>query len=125
MTSRSLEARRMLALLSVCGFLTSCSPRVLQIVTSPDGSIVAEVRETDSAGATDANSTWVVLETNDRSKQDHILEGTYYEGRIRVSWVGPRNLLIACENCPTSSITRLQEKEWNGVSVRYDLAPTR
>ena len=76
-----------------------------------------------AAGAADANETLVKLRDSANSGENIILQGTYYEGQITVSWIDSNTLLIACEKCSGSSVTRIQRKEWQGTSVRYDGIP--
>jgi hypothetical protein len=105
----------------LCCMSSSCSATVEQVATSPDGKVAAEVLQGNSAGATDANSTYVELRERGSSTSDHVLEGMYYGARVTVSWIDSRTLLVQCDACGSDSVTRLQEEKWRDISIRFEM----
>jgi hypothetical protein len=115
------EMRNLVGVLSIsliC-LLLGCA-RLQQTVTSPDGKMIAEILQSQSAAATDANTTYIKLRDKGGSAPDSVLEGTYYDAKIRISWVDSKTLTVECDKCADYQ-TRIQEQNWHGISIQYQM----
>jgi hypothetical protein len=89
-----------------------------QRVTSPDGKIIAEVRDYNQSAATDAVQVTVELRTASNPFRHTVLLCLNYGGTVTISWKDATNLQIECAHCENLRSYKL-ERSWNGVSIHY------
>jgi hypothetical protein len=118
---RACDIGLFLALALLCCLSVGCAARVEETAASPDGKVVAEVLQSQSAGATDANATYVQLRERGGASADHVLEGTYYGATVTIAWLDSNTLLVRCATCGSDSVTRLQKEKWRDISIHYDI----
>ena len=107
------------SLIGLTCLLLGCA-KLQQSSTSPDGKVIAEVLQSRSATATDANATYIKLHDREHATPDSVLEGTYYDATITISWLDSKTLVVKCDKC-TDDETRLQEKQWHGILIQYHM----
>jgi hypothetical protein len=99
-----------------------------QRLPSPDGHVIAEVNESDSAWATDVNYVCVLLRTKFNPLRHCVFGGGDEGARLSISWIDSKNLLIKCEDCSMnplifSKLTPPYTKEdrWHEIAIHYDI----
>lgn len=104
-------------LIGLTYLLHGCT-KLQQTATSPAGKVVADVLQSRSAAATDANATYIKLHDKEHPTPDSVLEGTYYDAAITISWADSKTLVVECDKCTTDE-TRLRENQWHSVVIQY------
>lgn len=96
----------------------------IQRLSSPDRSAIAEVSSTGAAGATDTDYLSVMLRTRLNPLRRGVFGGLDYGAKLRLSWLGNRDLLITCENCARLGSGQLSPKDmecrWRDVNIHYE-----
>jgi hypothetical protein len=93
---------------------------VQQRVASPDGSVVAEIRIYNFAGATDASTSTVQLRNTLNPFRHIVFSRLDYGGDVKLLWTGPKRLLVECASCQNLRIVQ-QEEKWKDIDVVYSM----
>jgi len=97
------------------GYLRLISGRVVQRLQSPDGQIVATVREFRHLSE---DSIGIELRTKSNPLRHSVFTGLNYGTSVAISWKNPRNLVVECTACANLSIYGCEQR-WHDVTIHY------
>jgi hypothetical protein len=117
--------RRVLAIATLVFFFVSASFLYLryfsgdqQHLSSPDGAYTAFVRSSGSLSALDSDIAMVQIRKGWGPERALLFQVSADNAAIKLSWVGPRVLQIACHGCSMGH-TDEQKNTWRDVSITY------
>jgi len=103
-------------------YLRTSAGRTVRRVQNQDGDVTAEVNMDCSSAATDGCYTGVLLRTRYNPIRHYVFAGLDYGAKITIAWVGPRELLITCQDCSKLSGGNIKERIWRSVTIRYEIS---
>jgi hypothetical protein len=94
------------------------SGEVLQLQRSPDGKMIAEVRNYGTA-ATDAFQTSIELRHAMSPFRESVLFGSNYGAEFSLEWRDSSNLIVKCIGCQHLNVS-LRKETWDNVTIHYE-----
>ncbi len=93
----------------------------------PDGRYVAFLRKYPQGGATSSDLSKVQLKTRRNPFPHTVLTGLDYGAHLSISWNGPKNLVVGCDNCGNFEMKCdacalyivAKETSWRDVTISY------
>jgi hypothetical protein len=89
-----------------------------QVATSPDGRIVAQVRDYSHSAATDAAQLTIELKTRRDPFRHTAFLALNYGSDLRISWRDATTLQVSCSACGKLK-TYQMDAAWREISIEY------
>ncbi|MHB8487429.1 MAG: hypothetical protein ACYDCM_17080 [Candidatus Acidiferrales bacterium] len=99
-------------------YLRFFSGRRQQLVSSPDGAVIAEVRLYRGVSAMDAPEDAVEVRTKFNPFRHTVFFALNYGGDVSISWLNSHHLLVTCINSKNLTVYTKQQK-WKDITIHY------